>query len=185
VLKQVTEQEENGCQSLAFVLEVRQGTSSLAEAVLLVTRSCTLIGLSTSTDLRQKISFSALPKLVMAPNNRRCQSQRDRRWCRSQRRTGRLRSGKKIFSQKYGLESISMIMYRSQLKDIADRQVWVFGVENMRNTYLKDVRKQWEDSKVLFGRTKVMAKALGTTQEDEYQVNLHKLSKVSFVDGVD
>ena len=77
-----------------------------------------------------------------------------------------------------------MIMYRSQVKDIADRQVWVFGVENMRNTYLKDVRKQWEDSKVLFGRTKVMAKALGTTQEDEYQVNLHKLSKVSFIDRV-
>ena len=77
-----------------------------------------------------------------------------------------------------------MNMYRSQLKDIADLQVWVFGVENMRNTYLKDVRKQWEDSKVLFGRTKVMAKALGTKQEDEYQVNLHKLSKVSFIDGV-
>jgi len=50
----------------------------------------------------------------------------------------------------------------------------------MRNTYLKDVRKAWDDSKVLFGKTKVMAKALGTTQEDEYQENLHKLSKVSF-----
>jgi len=48
----------------------------------------------------------------------------------------------------------------------------------MRNTYLKDVRKAWDDSKVLFGKTKVMAKALGTTQENEYQENLHKLSKV-------
>jgi mRNA turnover protein 4 len=48
----------------------------------------------------------------------------------------------------------------------------------MRNTYLKDVRKAWEDSKVLFGKTKVMAKALGTTPEDEYQENLYKLSKV-------
>jgi mRNA turnover protein 4 len=48
----------------------------------------------------------------------------------------------------------------------------------MRNTYLKDVRKAWDDSKVLFGKTKVMAKALGTTPEDEYQVNLHKLSNV-------
>jgi mRNA turnover protein 4 len=43
---------------------------------------------------------------------------------------------------------------------------------------LKDVRKAWEDSKVLFGKTKVMAKALGTTPEDEYQENLYKLSKV-------
>jgi mRNA turnover protein 4 len=64
------------------------------------------------------------------------------------------------------------------LCNFADRQVWVFSVENMRNTYLKDVRKAWDDSKVLFGKTKVMAKALGTTPEDEYQVNLHKLSNV-------
>ena len=48
----------------------------------------------------------------------------------------------------------------------------------MRNSYLKDVRAAWGDSKVLFGRTKVMAKALGVTREDEYQENLHRLSKV-------
>jgi mRNA turnover protein 4 len=67
------------------------------------------------------------------------------------------------------------------MKSCADLQAWVFGVENMRNTYLKDVRKAWDDSKVMFGRTKVMAKALGTTKEDEYQVNLHKLSKVRLI----
>jgi mRNA turnover protein 4 len=61
---------------------------------------------------------------------------------------------------------------------LADLQVWIFSVENMRNTYLKDVRKAWEDSKVLFGKTKVMARALGTTPEDEYRENLYKLSKV-------
>jgi mRNA turnover protein 4 len=48
----------------------------------------------------------------------------------------------------------------------------------MRNTYLKDVRKAWDDSKVLFGRTKIMAKALGMSAEDEYLENLHKLSSV-------
>ena len=48
----------------------------------------------------------------------------------------------------------------------------------MRNTHLKDVRKAWDDSKVHFGKTKVMAKALGTAEADEYQDNLHKLSKV-------
>lgn len=57
-------------------------------------------------------------------------------------------------------------------------QVWIFDVENMRNTYLKDVRGAWSDSKVLMGRTKIMAKALGTTPEDEYQENLHKLAQV-------
>jgi len=48
----------------------------------------------------------------------------------------------------------------------------------MRNTYLKDVREAWNDSKIFFGKTKIMAKALGTTAEDEYQENLHLLSKV-------
>jgi len=48
----------------------------------------------------------------------------------------------------------------------------------MRNTFLKDVRKAWDDSRVIFGRTKIMAKALGTTQEDEYMENMHKLSQV-------
>jgi len=56
--------------------------------------------------------------------------------------------------------------------------VWIFDVENMRNTYLKDVREAWNDSKIFFGKTKIMAKALGTTAEDEYQENLHLLSKV-------
>jgi len=59
VLKQVTEQE-NGRQSLAFVLEGRQQTTSLAHSVLLVTRSYTLIGPCTSTDLQQKISFPCI-----------------------------------------------------------------------------------------------------------------------------
>jgi len=49
----------------------------------------------------------------------------------------------------------------------------------MRNTFLKDVRKAWDDSRVIFGRTKIMAKALGTTQEDEYMENMHKLSQVN------
>ncbi|KAI9760903.1 MAG: hypothetical protein M4579_001404 [Chaenotheca gracillima] len=54
---------------------------------------------------------------------------------------------------------------------------FVFSVENMRNTYLKDVRTELADSRLFFGKTKVMAKALGITAEDEYQSNLSKLSK--------
>ncbi len=61
---------------------------------------------------------------------------------------------------------------------------WVFSVENMRNTYLKSVRAELEDSRLaflysfnftrskligiyrlFFGKTKVMAKALGLTPE--------------------
>ncbi|KAI9827826.1 MAG: mRNA turnover and ribosome assembly protein [Thelocarpon impressellum] len=54
---------------------------------------------------------------------------------------------------------------------------FVFSVENMRNTYLKDVRAELSDSRLFFGKTKVMAKALGSSPEDEQQPNLSQLSK--------
>ncbi|KAI9794917.1 MAG: mRNA turnover and ribosome assembly protein [Piccolia ochrophora] len=54
---------------------------------------------------------------------------------------------------------------------------FVFSVENMRNTYLKEVRTEMVDSRLFFGKTKVMAKALGASPEDEYQPNLSQLSK--------
>ncbi|KAH6680566.1 ribosomal protein L10-domain-containing protein, partial [Halenospora varia] len=54
---------------------------------------------------------------------------------------------------------------------------FVFSVDNMRNTYLKDVRNELSDSRLFFGKTKVMAKALGATPEDEYQQNTSLLAK--------
>ncbi|GAB7352520.1 hypothetical protein MBLNU459_g2916t1 [Dothideomycetes sp. NU459] len=59
--------------------------------------------------------------------------------------------------------------------------IYVLGVENMRNTYLKDVRTHFADSRIFFGKTKVMAKALGQTAPEEYQPGLAQLSK--FVEG--
>lgn len=56
------------------------------------------------------------------------------------------------------------------------RYAWVFSVENMRNTYLKDVRAQWSDSRLFLGRTKVMAKALGSDAASEYLTGLHRLT---------
>ncbi|KAI5367821.1 Putative ribosomal protein L10P [Septoria linicola] len=55
--------------------------------------------------------------------------------------------------------------------------IFVFGVENMRNTYLKDVRQHFSDSHIFYGKTKVMAKALGSSVEDEHAPGLSKLSK--------
>ncbi|KAI9796499.1 MAG: hypothetical protein M1825_000616 [Sarcosagium campestre] len=55
--------------------------------------------------------------------------------------------------------------------------LFVFSVENMRNTYLKEVRTEFGDSRLFFGKTKVMAKALGATPEEEYQPNLSQLRK--------
>lgn len=51
----------------------------------------------------------------------------------------------------------------------------VFSVENMRNTYLKDVRQHFADSRLFFGKTKVMAKALGATEAEEHMPGLSKL----------
>ncbi|KAH8599714.1 ribosomal protein L10-domain-containing protein [Bisporella sp. PMI_857] len=53
---------------------------------------------------------------------------------------------------------------------------FVFSVENMRNTYLKDVRTEFSDSRLFFGKTKVMAKALGTAPEDSHQPGSYHLS---------
>ncbi|KAJ1958975.1 mRNA turnover and ribosome assembly protein, partial [Dispira parvispora] len=49
--------------------------------------------------------------------------------------------------------------------------VYVFSVDNMRNTFLKDIRQSWKTSRFFFGKNKVMAKAFGTSPETEYQPN--------------
>ncbi|KAI9830499.1 MAG: mRNA turnover and ribosome assembly protein [Phylliscum demangeonii] len=55
---------------------------------------------------------------------------------------------------------------------------FVFSVDNMRNVMLKDVRQRFRLSgRLFFGKTKVMAKALGTTAQEEYQSNLSQLSQ--------
>ncbi|KAL9105357.1 MAG: hypothetical protein Q9227_009445 [Pyrenula ochraceoflavens] len=38
--------------------------------------------------------------------------------------------------------------------------IWVFDVQNMRNTFLKDVRSSLSDSRIFMGKTKVLSKAL-------------------------
>ncbi len=72
---------------------------------------------------------------------------------------------------------------------------FVFAVENMRNTYLKELRTQFAGSRlanylhsllvsvqltklyrIFFGKTKVMAKALGLTPEEEHLPNISQLA---------
>ncbi|KAL8940015.1 MAG: hypothetical protein Q9216_003038 [Gyalolechia sp. 2 TL-2023] len=46
--------------------------------------------------------------------------------------------------------------------------IYVFSVENMRNNYLKDVRTELSsDSRIFFGKSRVMAKALGDSPSTE------------------
>lgn len=59
----------------------------------------------------------------------------------------------------------------------AYQHIFVFSVENMRNTYLKDVRQHYaQDGRLFFGKTKVMAKALGMSATDEHAPGLSKLT---------
>ncbi|CAN6659258.1 ribosome assembly factor Mrt4p [Trichomonascus vanleenenianus] len=67
-----------------------------------------------------------------------------------------------------------------EIREAVDKYAytWVFGVNNMRNTFLKNIRQDWAGSRILFGRTRVMQKALGRTPEEEHRDNLHKLAAV-------
>ncbi|KAM9444085.1 mRNA turnover protein 4 homolog [Clarias gariepinus] len=78
---------------------------------------------------------------------------------------------------KKGLESKQNLI--EELRKCIDtyRYVFIFSVENMRNSKLKDVRTAWKHSRFFFGKNKVMMIALGKGPTDEYKDNLHKVSK--------
>ncbi|KAF1971009.1 mRNA turnover protein-like protein 4 [Bimuria novae-zelandiae CBS 107.79] len=65
----------------------------------------------------------------------------------------------------------------ANVQEAADnfQYIFVFAVENMRNSYLKEVRAEFSDSRIFFGKTKVMAKALGQTPAEEHLTNLSQL----------
>ncbi|PSR76744.1 hypothetical protein PHLCEN_2v8229 [Hermanssonia centrifuga] len=68
----------------------------------------------------------------------------------------------------------------TEVQENADKwqYCWLFEVGNMRNSHLKIVRNLWKDTaRIFFGRGAVMAKALGTTPEEEHKMGLHKLAK--------
>ncbi|KII61530.1 mRNA turnover protein 4 [Thelohanellus kitauei] len=58
--------------------------------------------------------------------------------------------------------------------------VYVFSVDDMRNSKLKNVRESLRDSRIFFGNNKIIAVALGRTAEEEAGQNLHQLSQVVF-----
>lgn len=51
----------------------------------------------------------------------------------------------------------------------------------MRNSYLKEIRHDFKDSRFFFGKNRVMAKALGTTVEEEYKEGLSAIAKVMII----
>ncbi|UZJ53832.1 hypothetical protein CBS101457_003152 [Exobasidium rhododendri] len=54
----------------------------------------------------------------------------------------------------------------------------VFYIANLRNTHLQEIRKLWkENSKLVFGKNKVVSKALGVDTESEVRTGLSGVSK--------
>lgn len=78
--------------------------------------------------------------------------------------------------EKKGKELSQKLFANVQEAASANAYVYVFSVENMRNNYLKEVRSEFADSRIFFGKTKVMAKALGTDEASEHLPGLSKLT---------
>ena len=58
--------------------------------------------------------------------------------------------------------------------------IYIYSVQNMRNQFLKIMREEWKGKgRFFYGRGRVMAKALGTTEEEEVETGLHQISQVS------
>lgn len=55
--------------------------------------------------------------------------------------------------------------------------VWILGHHSMRNNYLKEVRDLWKGSKIFFGKLKVLALALGMTEEEEVRTGISGISQ--------
>lgn len=56
--------------------------------------------------------------------------------------------------------------------------IWLFSIGNMRNNYLKEVRKLWTGSRIYVGKNRVMSRALGEAKEDEIKTGVSALAQV-------
>jgi mRNA turnover protein 4 len=70
--------------------------------------------------------------------------------------------------------------YIQQVRDAIDvhKGLYLFHFENMRSSKFKDVRLYFRDeSRIFLGKNKLLQIALGRTEEEEYQENLHHVGK--------
>ncbi|XP_011691154.1 PREDICTED: mRNA turnover protein 4 homolog [Wasmannia auropunctata] len=55
-------------------------------------------------------------------------------------------------------------------------RVFLISVQNTRNTKLLDLREEWKDSKLFFGKLRIIALGLGKSKETEIAEGIHKLA---------
>ncbi|EER30768.1 mRNA turnover protein 4 [Candida tropicalis MYA-3404] len=58
------------------------------------------------------------------------------------------------------------------------KYVWVLQFDDIRTPVLQDIRNDWNESKLILGKRKVLQKALGESIEEEYKDNLNQLTKI-------
>nr|CAG4641127.1 EOG090X0BJA [Eulimnadia texana] len=65
------------------------------------------------------------------------------------------------------------------VRSCADKysNLFLFSVQNMRNSKLKQIRNQWKDSRFFLGKNRVLAFALGKGTQDECKENISEISK--------
>lgn len=56
------------------------------------------------------------------------------------------------------------------------RRVFLISVQNTRNTKLLQLRSEWKDSKLVFGKLRIIALGLGCSKETEVADGIHKLA---------
>ncbi|KAH9396395.1 mRNA turnover 4 [Tyrophagus putrescentiae] len=66
----------------------------------------------------------------------------------------------------------------NELRECADQyaRIFVFRVDNMRNSKLKELRTEMRYSRFFFGKNKVMSIGLGRSEAEEYKEGLHQLA---------
>ena len=85
-------------------------------------------------------------------------------------------------SKKGGLEFKQGLIQR--IRESVDNysNLYVFSVDNMRNNHFKAVREAWKKDNrratFFMCKNRVMALALGREEEEEYNDNLHKVSRL-------
>lgn len=54
--------------------------------------------------------------------------------------------------------------------------IFLFSVNNMRNNLLKELRSEWKaNSRIVFGKNRIMQLGLGRTSGEEAEPELHKV----------
>lgn len=55
-------------------------------------------------------------------------------------------------------------------------RIFLISIQNTRNTKLLDLRAEWKDSKLFFGKLRIIALGLGKSKETEVAEGIHKLA---------